>query len=86
VLSTGKLGNCVDQLGCYEQQVAQGLEDYFSGRGEAPGRWTRRGTALLGVRGQVERTGFMRAVAGCDPRSTERLKPEPGRAKVRRSI
>jgi conjugative relaxase-like TrwC/TraI family protein len=82
VLSIGKLGNSVDQLGYYEQQVAQGLEDYFSGRGEAPGRWTGRGTALLGVRGQVERAGFLRAMAGCDPRTAERLKPEHGRAKV----
>jgi hypothetical protein len=39
VLTIGKLGASPDQLGYYEQQVAQGLEDYFSGRGEAPGRW-----------------------------------------------
>jgi hypothetical protein len=39
VLTIGKLGASVDQLAYYEQQVAQGIEDYFSGRGEAPGRW-----------------------------------------------
>jgi len=42
VLTIGKLGASPDQLGYYEQQVAQGMEDYFSGRGEAPGRSTVR--------------------------------------------
>jgi hypothetical protein len=39
MLTIGKLGASPDQLAYYEQRVAQGLEDYFSGRGEAPGRW-----------------------------------------------
>lgn len=50
MLTIGKLGNSVDQLGYYEQQVAQGLEDYFSGRGEAPGRWVGRGARLVGAK------------------------------------
>jgi conjugative relaxase-like TrwC/TraI family protein len=82
MLTIGKLGSSPDQLGYYEQQVAQGLEDYFSGRGEAPGRWTGRGAALVGVTGDVDRAAFMRAMAGCDPRTGEQLKPPHGRARV----
>jgi conjugative relaxase-like TrwC/TraI family protein len=82
MLTIGKLGSSPDQLGYYEQQVAQGLEDYFSGRGEAPGRWTGRGAALVGANGDVDRAAFMRAMAGCDPRTGEQLKPVHGRARV----
>jgi conjugative relaxase-like TrwC/TraI family protein len=82
VLTIGKLGVSPDQLAYYEQQVAQGLEDYFSGRGEAPGRWLGGGCGGIGVRGRVDREGFMRAMDGCDPRTGERLKPVHGRTKV----
>lgn len=82
VLTIGKLGASPDQLAYYEQQVADGLEDYFSGRGEAPGRWMGHGAAAVGASGRVDRDGFMRAMDGCDPRTGERLKPEHGRTKV----
>lgn len=38
----------------YTQQVAQGAEDYYSGKGEAPGTWTGRGAAQLGLAGQLD--------------------------------
>ena len=38
----------------YAEEVALGLEDYFTGRGEAPGRWTGSGAAGLGLAGQVD--------------------------------
>lgn len=82
MLTIGKLGASPDQLAYYEQQVADGLEDYFSGRGEAPGRWMGGGAVAVGVSGPVEREAFMRAMDGCDPRTGERLKPEHGRTKV----
>ena len=82
MLTIGKLGASDDQLSYYEQQVAQGLEDYFSGRGEAPGRWVGAGCGGIGVSGRVDRDGFMRGVHGCDPRTRERLRPEHGRTKV----
>ena len=37
----------------YAEEVALGLEDYYAGRGEAPGRWTGSGAAALGLAGQV---------------------------------
>ena len=42
MLSIGKL--TVEQSRYYERQVAQGRDDYYSGRGESPGRWTGAGT------------------------------------------
>jgi conjugative relaxase-like TrwC/TraI family protein len=33
--------------------VAQGVEDYYLGAGEGPGVWLGRGTAALGLRGEV---------------------------------
>jgi conjugative relaxase-like TrwC/TraI family protein len=82
VLTIGKLGASDDQLAYCEQQVAQGLEDYFSGRGEAPGRWIGGGCGGIGLRGQVDRTGFMRAMHGCDPRTGGGLRPPRSRTKV----
>jgi conjugative relaxase-like TrwC/TraI family protein len=82
MLTIGKLGASDDQLAYYEQQVAQGLEDYFSGRGEAPGRWIGAGCGGIGLSGRVDHEGFMRAMHGCDPRTGERLRPEHGRTKV----
>jgi conjugative relaxase-like TrwC/TraI family protein len=82
MLTIGKLGASVDQLAHSGQQVARGIEDYFSARGEAPGRWVGGGCGGIAVSGQVDRDGFMRAMDGCDARTGERLRPEHGRAKV----
>ena len=43
MLSIGKLA--LGQQRYYEQQVAQGQDDYYSGRGEAPGEWVGAGAA-----------------------------------------
>ena len=51
MLSIGKL--VVGQQRYYEQQVAQGGDDYYSGRGEAPGRWAGAGARALGLEGRV---------------------------------
>src|SRR5437588_12460737 len=82
MLTIGKLGASRDQLEYYEQQVAQGLEDYLSGRGEAPGRWIGGGCGGIGLSGQVDRDAFMRAMNGCDPETGGRLRPEHGRTKI----
>ena len=38
----------------YASQVAVGLEDYYTGAGEAPGQWSGRGAAGLGLAGEVD--------------------------------
>ena len=39
MLSIGKVGMSRSQQLYYEEQVAKGREDYYAGKGEAPGRW-----------------------------------------------
>ncbi|MGZ4343388.1 MAG: MobF family relaxase [Solirubrobacteraceae bacterium] len=80
MLSIGKL--TVEQSRYYERQVAQGRDDYYSGRGASPGRWTGGGTETLGVGGRVDDDGFMALMDGRDPGTGERLKRFGGRSKV----
>jgi conjugative relaxase-like TrwC/TraI family protein len=65
VLSIGKIA--LGQQRYYEQQVAQGRDDYYSGRGEAPGEWVGGGAKALGLSGGVTAEQFSALVAGCDP-------------------
>lgn len=77
MLTIGKLGSSRGQLTYYEQQVAAGIEDYYAGRGEAPGLW--RGTAAdpLGVIAgeRVERDAFMALMKGRSPVDRSVLRP-----------
>jgi conjugative relaxase-like TrwC/TraI family protein len=66
----------------YERQVAQGGDDYYSGRGESPGRWTGSGAETIGLGGRVDDDGFMALMEGRDPGTGERLKSVGGRSKV----
>ena len=73
MLSIGKIG--LGQHRYYEQQVARGGDDYYSGRGEAPGEWVGSGTEALGLSGRVSAEQFGALIAGCDPRDpTARLR------------
>jgi conjugative relaxase-like TrwC/TraI family protein len=69
MLSIGKLA--LGQQRYYEQQVAQGGDDYYSGRGEAPGEWTGAGADELGLSGTVSAAQFNALLEGCDPRAPE---------------
>jgi conjugative relaxase-like TrwC/TraI family protein len=81
VLSIGKLG--ADQAGYYERQVARGRDDYYSGKGEAPGSWTGRGAAILGLEGIVDADRFNAMIAGLDPSDPARpLRDSRGTPKV----
>jgi conjugative relaxase-like TrwC/TraI family protein len=80
VLSIGKL--TVEQSRYYERQVAQGRDDYYSGRGESPGRWTGRGGEILGLGGEVDADGFIALMEGRHPGTGERLRRVGGRSKV----
>jgi conjugative relaxase-like TrwC/TraI family protein len=80
VLSIGKL--TVEQSRYYERQVAEGRDDYYSGRGESPGRWIGGGAEAIGLGGRVDDDGFMALMDGRDPRTGERLKRVAGRSKV----
>jgi conjugative relaxase-like TrwC/TraI family protein len=66
VVSIGKIA--VGQHAYYEQQVAQGADDYYTGRGEVPGEWRGAGVQALGLSGRVAGGQFNALVAGMDPR------------------
>jgi conjugative relaxase-like TrwC/TraI family protein len=74
MLSIGKLA--AGQERYYEQQVAKGLDDYFTGRGESPGRWLGRGAADLGLEGKVEDGQLSALMAGRDPKTGEMLREQ----------
>jgi conjugative relaxase-like TrwC/TraI family protein len=80
VLSIGKL--TVEQSRYYERQVAQGRDDYYTGRGESPGRWAGRAGEVLGLSGVVDEEGFMALMEGRHPGTGERLRRVGGRSKV----
>ena len=52
----------------YERQVARGWDDYYAGRGEAPGEWVGAGAGALGLSGRVSGDAFSALLAGCNPR------------------
>ncbi len=66
MLSIGKAA--LGQHRYYEQQVAQGQDDYYTGRGEALGEWVGAGAKALGLTGRVGAGQFGALIAGHDPR------------------
>jgi conjugative relaxase-like TrwC/TraI family protein len=70
VLSIGKLGR--GQEGYYLQAVAQGVEDYYLGSGEAPGRWTGGGCGGVGLSGRVGAEELRAVLDGRSPTEPQR--------------
>src|SRR3954465_1146131 len=65
MLSVAKL--TLGQEAYYEQQVARGLDDYYAGRGEAPGLWIGSGASSLGLVGVVDDGDLGTLLRGVDP-------------------
>jgi len=72
VLSVAKL--TVGQEAYYEQQVAAGLDDYYAGRGEAPGIWAGRSAQRLGLVGVVGDGDLGTLLRGFNPATSDRLR------------
>jgi conjugative relaxase-like TrwC/TraI family protein len=70
VLSIGKLGR--GQEGYYLQAVARGVEDYYLGSGEAPGRWIGGGCGDLGLSGRVDAEALTAVLDGRSPAQPRR--------------
>ncbi len=79
MLSIGKVGLGRSQQLYYEQQVASGVEDYYAGRGEAPGRWTGSGAKLLGLEGELDADQLTALMDGRDPATGTQLARRSGR-------
>ena len=54
MLSIGKIAAGPQAARYYTDQVALGREDYYSGEGEAPGRWVGSAVAAAGLGGRVD--------------------------------
>jgi conjugative relaxase-like TrwC/TraI family protein len=84
VLTIGKLGTSRGRLEYYDAQVAAGVEDYYAGRGESPGRWRGCGAAAIGLPsgGRVQRHAFMALMRGRHPVDGSVLREIGARSKV----
>jgi conjugative relaxase-like TrwC/TraI family protein len=82
MLSIGKLGAGRPPVEYYIGHVAQGVEDYYTGAGEAPGQWLGAGAALLGLEGVVEPGQLRSVMAGDDPNTGDPLSHNSGRREV----
>jgi conjugative relaxase-like TrwC/TraI family protein len=71
MLSRGKVTAAT--VSYYTDTVARGLDDYYAGRGEAPGRWVGRGSAAAGLSGEVAAEALGRLFDGVHPRTGKSL-------------
>ena len=65
-MSIGKLA--AGQQEYYLSAVAAGVEDYYTGHGEQPGRWLGGSAELLGLSGTVVPDDLRAVLSGLDPR------------------
>lgn len=68
MLSIGKLGGGGKTERYYTNAVARGQEDYYSGKGEAPGRWVGGGVGELGLSGEVDADDLGALLRGMNPK------------------
>ena len=66
----------------YLGTVANGVEDYYTGAGEAPGQWCGTSAGRLGLVGEVEADALHRVLEHADPVTGERLTTGHAVAKV----
>ena len=66
----------------YLDKVANSRDDYYIGRGEAPGVWLGRGTASLGVSGAVDADSYLAVMDGRSPAGAGRLVDRRGEHRV----
>jgi conjugative relaxase-like TrwC/TraI family protein len=76
LLSVAKLA--LGQEAYYERQVAQGLDDYYAGRGESPGLWAGSGARALDLTGVVADGELGTLLRGVSPADGTRLRAPAG--------
>jgi conjugative relaxase-like TrwC/TraI family protein len=80
VLSVAKLSP--GQEAYYERSVADGIDDYYAGRGESPGVWVGRGAAELELDGVVGDGELGRLIGGKHPSTGAELRRHPPRKQI----
>jgi conjugative relaxase-like TrwC/TraI family protein len=64
----------------YLDKVGNSRDDYYTGRGEAPGVWAGRGAAALGLSGTVDADAYLAVMHGRSPSGPELLLKRPGKS------
>jgi conjugative relaxase-like TrwC/TraI family protein len=84
VLSVSPIYHGDDRRGVryYLDKVANSRDDYYIGRGEAPGVWLGRGTAGLGLSGAVDADSYLAVMDGRSPADAVRLVDRGGEHRV----
>jgi conjugative relaxase-like TrwC/TraI family protein len=77
VLSLGKIKLSGESY--YLNAVADGIDEYYRGVGEAPGRWAGTAVEAFGLDGEVAADELHSVWAGLDPATGERLGRFAGR-------
>jgi conjugative relaxase-like TrwC/TraI family protein len=80
MLSVSKLSP--GQEAYYERSVADGIDDYYAGRGESPGVWVGRGSAELELEGMVGEGELGRLISGHHPLSSVELRSHPPKKQI----
>jgi len=86
VLTIGKIGGADADgrsAGYYTASVAKGRDDYYTGRGEAPGEWFGAACGALGLVGEVDAEDFRAVVMDARAPSGEVLRELVGDKPVR---
>jgi conjugative relaxase-like TrwC/TraI family protein len=84
VLSISQIYQGNDRRGVryYLDTVANSRDDYYAGRGEAPGVWLGRGATGLGLSGTVDADAYLAVVDGRSPAGDGRLVDRQGEHRV----
>ena len=73
MISIGKLTSVEQAVRYLHEAIAHQQFEYYTARGESPGRWNGAGADALGLRGEVIDTDFAAVLAGTHPRTGEDL-------------
>jgi conjugative relaxase-like TrwC/TraI family protein len=73
MISIGKLTSVEQAVRYLREAVAQQQIEYYTARGDSPGRWAGPGAEVLGLHGEVTDTDFAAVLAGTHPRTGEEL-------------
>ena len=73
MISIGKLTSVEQAVRYLREAVAQQQLEYYTARGESPGRWAGPGAEVLGLRGEVTDTDIAAVLSGTHPRTGEDL-------------
>ena len=82
MLSIGRLGTS-GGADYYLDKVANNVDDYYLGRGEAPGQWIGATAEQLGLVGQVDAEALRNLLAGTSADGDEPGRPAPSGATAR---